>query len=172
MKTDSSDRTNPGSHVRYSCLDKAELTSQLRQTKSLQKDESRRVKQLKAKLEAAIERASHTIDEETHSDLVSIAEQKSSVVAKQFPPNSFANVFWYQQLKAATRPNSKGMHWHPLMIKWALYLQYQSAGIYETIRNYIRSTSLTTNTEGLFTLQAILSMTEPMMPQICLNSNL
>ena len=71
MKADSSDRMNPGSHVRYSCLDKAELNSQLRQTKSLQKDESRRVKQLEAKL------TSHTIDEETHSDLVSIIEQQS-----------------------------------------------------------------------------------------------
>ena len=140
MKADNSDRTNPSSHVRYSCLDKDELTSRLRQVKSFQKDASRKVKQLEAKLaaaEAAIERASHTVDEETHSDLVSIVEQQSSVVAKQFPPNSFAHVFWHQQLKAATRPNSRGMRWHPLMIKWALFLQYQSAGAYETIRNYV-----------------------------------
>ena len=126
--------------MRYSCLDKEELTSRHRQTKILQNDESRKVKQLEAKLEgaeAALERASHTVDEETHSDLVSIVKQQSSVVAKQFPPNSFAHVFWHQQLKAATHPNSRGMHWHLLMIKWALYLQYQSAGAYETIRNYV-----------------------------------
>ena len=140
MKTDNSGRTVPSSHVRYSCLDKAELTSRLRLTKSLQKDMSRRVKQLKAKLEAAkaaIERGSHTVDDETHSDLVKIVEQQSSVVSKQFPPDSFAYIFWQQQLKAATSPNSRGMRWHPLMIKWALYLQYQSAGAYETIRSYI-----------------------------------
>lgn len=139
-KAGSSDRTNPSSHVRYSCLDKEELTSRLRQTKILQNDESRKVKQLEAKLEAAkaaLKRASHTVDEETHSDLVSIVKQQSSVVAKQLPPNSFTHVFWHQQLKAAIHPNSRGMRWHLLMITWALYLQYQSAGAYETIRNYV-----------------------------------
>ena len=63
-------------------------------TKSLQKDTSRKVKQLTAKLEAAkaaIERASHTVDDETYSDLVKI------VVSKQFPPDSCSH-FWQQQL--------------------------------------------------------------------------
>ena len=92
-----SERTKPSSHARYSCLSKAELTSRLKQTKSLQKDTSRKVKQLEAKLEAAqaaIERASHAVDEGTHSDLVTIVEQQSSVVAKQFPPDSFAHICW------------------------------------------------------------------------------
>ena len=43
------------------------------------------MKQLTAKLEAAkaaIEMASHTVDDETHSDLVKIVEQQSSVVSK------------------------------------------------------------------------------------------
>ena len=134
------ERTKPSSHARYSCLDKAELTSRLTQTKSLQKDTSRKVKQLEAKLEAAqaaIERASHAVDEGTHSDLVTIVEQQSSVVAKQFPPDSFAHIFWQQQVKAAKCSKSKGMRWHPLMIKWVLYLQYQSAGAYETVRSYV-----------------------------------
>ena len=140
LKTQSSERTSPSSHAQYGCLDKEELISRLRQTKSLQKDASRKTKQLEAKLEAAqaaIERASHTVGDETHSDLVSIVKQQSSVVSKQFPPDSFCHVFWQQQLKAATCPNSRGMRWHPLMIKWVLYLQYQSAGAYETICSYI-----------------------------------
>ena len=59
------------------------------------------MKQLTAKLEAAkaaIERASHTVDDETHSDLVKIVEQQGSVFSKQFLPNSFADIFWQQQL--------------------------------------------------------------------------
>ena len=135
MKADSSGRSNPSSHVRYSRLDKIRVNEKA-STKSLQKDTSRKVKQLTAKLEAAkaaIERASHTVDDETHSDLVKIVEQQSSVVSKQFPSDSFAYIFWQQHFKAATSPNSRGMRWHPLMIKWTLYLQYQSAGAYETI---------------------------------------
>ena len=66
---------------------------------SLQEDTSWKVKQLSAKLEAAkaaIERASHTVEDETHSDLVKIVEQQCSLVSKQFPPNSFGHVFWQQ----------------------------------------------------------------------------
>ena len=45
------------------------------------------MKQLTAKLEAAkaaIERASHAVDDEIHSDLMKSVEQQSSVVSKQF----------------------------------------------------------------------------------------
>ena len=45
------------------------------------------MKQLTAKLEAAkaaTERASHAVDDETHSDLMKSVEQQSSVVSKQF----------------------------------------------------------------------------------------
>ena len=45
------------------------------------------MKQLTAKLEAAkaaTERASHTVDDETHSDLMKSVEQQSFVVSKQF----------------------------------------------------------------------------------------
>ena len=61
MKADSSGRSNPSSHVRYSCLDKIRVNEKT-STNSLQKDTSQKVKQLTAKLEAAkaaIERASH-----------------------------------------------------------------------------------------------------------------
>ena len=64
LKTQSSERTNPSSHARYGCLDREELTSRLRQTKSLQKDASRKTKQLEAKLEAA------------HAGLVTLWETK------------------------------------------------------------------------------------------------
>ena len=81
------------------------------------------MKQLTAKLEAAkaaTERASHAVDDETHSDLIKSVEQQSSVVSKQFLLTLLLTFFWHQQLKAATSSNSRGMRWHPLMIKWAL----------------------------------------------------
>ena len=100
----------------------------------LQVSTARRVKQLTAKLEAAIENRGHVVDEETHSDLKRIIEKQNSMVSSDSSPDSFRRNFWEQQLKAASCSSSKGMRWHPLMIKWALYLQHQSNSAYETLR--------------------------------------
>ena len=65
------------------------------------------MKQLTAKLEAAkaaTERASHAVDDETHSDLMKSVEQQSSVVSKQFLLTLLLTFLWHQQLKAATSP--------------------------------------------------------------------
>ena len=42
-------------------------------------------------------------------------------------------LFWKQQHEAATK-DPRGMRWHPLMIRFCLYIQYQSSGAYETLR--------------------------------------
>ena len=42
-------------------------------------------------------------------------------------------MFWNQQFEAASR-NKHGMRWHPLMIRWCLYVQYLSSGAYEALR--------------------------------------
>ena len=33
-------------------------------------------------------------------------------------------IFWSQQMKSATVSSSKGRRWHPLVIKWCLYIQH------------------------------------------------
>ena len=55
---------------------------------------------------------------------------KSSV-----PENSFQKIFWEQQKKASALNNSRSMKWHPLMVKWCLYLKHLSSKAYETIRD-------------------------------------
>ena len=49
-------------------------------------------------------------------------------------PDGFQKLFWQQQSKAASRSSAKGMRWHPLMIKWCLYLRHRSSGAYELLR--------------------------------------
>lgn len=76
----------------------------------------------------------HSIDKQMHSDIVQIMEKHKSNVEATYPPESFQHIFWDQQLKATSCADSRGMCWHPLMIKWALYLQHQSSGAYKTLR--------------------------------------
>ena len=43
-------------------------------------------------------------------------------------------MFWSQQLNASRVQKASAMKWHPLMIKWCLYLRYKSSGAYEALR--------------------------------------
>ena len=128
-------RTDPQSHTPYHCLTKEELTCRLRSLKAVHTCTVRHLHQIEQKLEMSISRCGVTVDEATHSDLLHIAKNHQAAVAAQHPPNSFARLFWEQQLKMTTCQDSCGRRWHPTMIKWALYLHHQSSSSYETLRS-------------------------------------
>lgn len=88
----------------------------------------------KRKFETAIDRSGMIVDECTHSDLAEIMKEQNNAFAAKYPTDSFPRVFWEQQLKMATTHDSRGQKWHPVMIKWALYLQYQSSSTYKALR--------------------------------------
>ena len=87
---------------------------------------------LKCKLSNVIATEGLEMDSETSDDLVYLMKQCASNTSEK---NSFQELFWKQQLKAANLKNKKSMRWHPLIIKWCLYLQYRSSGAYETLRS-------------------------------------
>ena len=49
--------------------------------------------------------------------------------------NSFEYLFWEQEMKVAQCKDSCQMRWHPIIIKWCLYLRNKSSGMYETLRH-------------------------------------
>lgn len=63
------------------------------------------------------------LDEDNHRDMASIMKKHT---ASKFPEDFFQKIFWDQQLKALSVKNLRSVRWHPLMIKWCLYLQHQS----------------------------------------------
>ena len=62
-------------------------------------------------------------------------ESSNKKVHDNYSETSFQRIFWDQQQKAAMHSNSKSMRWHPLMIKWCLYMQHCSSRVYETLRS-------------------------------------
>ena len=46
-------------------------------------------------------------------------------------------VFFQQQLESSSKNNACGMMWHPLMIRWCIYLLHQLQGAYETLRRVV-----------------------------------
>lgn len=53
---------------------------------------------------------------------------------EKYPEGSFLRIFWNQQKEAASRAG-KGRRWHPLMIRWCIYLRHLSGKAYEVLRD-------------------------------------
>ena len=104
------------------------LHKKLRQT---EKERDR----LKTKLARVIESQGVVVDSESYADLHNITQTESLQVMEKFPPGSFQRIIWEQQVEAASRKDARGMRWHPLMIRWCLYLRHRSSGAYETLRS-------------------------------------
>ena len=62
-------------------------------------------------------------------------QEHSPDIASRFPENSFERIFWDQQRQANAANKAQGRRWHPLMVKWCLYLRHVSSRAYEVLRN-------------------------------------
>ena len=54
-----------------------------------------------------------------------IMVSETPTVLQDLPENSFHRLFWEQQFEAAKQKDTHTMHWHPLMIRWCLYLRHK-----------------------------------------------
>lgn len=88
-------------------------------------------KRLKQKLQRVIDKQGVSLDEETHNDIRRMMKDTSNAANTN---TLFQKIFWNQQLRAASLTDSRQMKWHPLIIRWALYLRHQSNKCYETLR--------------------------------------
>ena len=126
--------TSVVSHVNYRYLPTPEKDQRLREFHSQHRNTTKRLKWLQHKLAVAIEEKGISVDKSMHGDLTQIMNECADKVAAQHQVGSFARVFWEQQLKAASCKDQRQMRWHPLMVKWCLYLRHQSSSVYETMR--------------------------------------
>ena len=127
-------RSDPSSSVNYRYLSEAELKDRLRAMHDLQRNTQKKLERLKTKIAKSVERTGVNLDENSHNDLVKVVEECTEEALSKHQPSSFQHVFWRQQLECARLPNNRQRRWHPLMIKWALYVRHLSGKAYDTIR--------------------------------------
>lgn len=89
---------------------------------------------LRKKVGDMIQEGGVTVDDTMCDDLLTIMKKHGS------PTNDaseckFKEIFWEQQLKAASLKDSRSMRWHPAIIQWCLYLHHRSSDCYKTLRN-------------------------------------
>ena len=135
------DQVSPGcssgqSHTNYRYCNTPEnmqgLPASLHYTVRLQR---RALQHLEAQLAKVIQISGVRLEDSVQGDLLQIMNDHSDSVTAQYGEDSFAAIFWNQQIKAASAKSNSRRRWHPLVLKWCLYLHHISSKAYETICN-------------------------------------
>ena len=134
------DRTHPSSHTTYSVLKSPEIRERLSRLHHENVCLKSQITQLREKINDAVNNDGVTVDPDLNDDLKDMVEKSRDKVYKNYPEGSFERVFWEEQEKALSLNDSRSMKWHPVYIKWCLYLRHLSGQAYEMLREsgYIR----------------------------------
>ena len=98
------------------------------------KKQKRQIKTLQDKLSHHIQNSRVKINENTQEELAMLMQKYGKSVVQEYGEDSFHTIFWMQQMQALGAQNKRQVRWHPMIIRWALYLHYKSSGAYETLR--------------------------------------
>ena len=128
------DRSAPSSHTNYRYLSTPEKLDRLRHWHDKSRALQKKILRCQERIAGLVAKEGVSMDADTTADLHAVMEEENINVAKQYLENSFERIFWDQQREASSK-SSKGMRWHPAIIKWCLYLRYQSSKAYELVRN-------------------------------------
>ena len=81
---------------------------------------------LREKLSRVVEQVGICLDDEASGFVKGIADSSEcQSYISTMPGSSFHHIFWMQQIEASNKTNAKAMRWHPLMIRWCLYLRHK-----------------------------------------------
>jgi len=122
--------TSPSSHTNLEYLTPSEISHTLQGRYNASK---KVISCLQAKVKQLTETQGVTVEPSLHDDLVIVMDRHENEVIKQHNELSFQMLFWKQQREALKK--GKGIRWHPLVIKWCLYLHHCSSKAYKVLRN-------------------------------------
>ena len=123
--------------MNYRYLTSPEKMARLHSTKNESRALKMRLKRLEAKLAEMVEKNGVTIDDVLSEDMCKMMAENDRRVQEEFKEDTFQYIFWKQQREAMGKEGVKrnGIRWHPLIIKWCLYLRHQSSKAYDTLRD-------------------------------------
>ena len=124
--------TSLSSHANYRYLTTPQRSLRL---KTLQKrfDANKKVvSQLQEKVKRLLDTQGLNV-QSSLEDLVTVMNQHENDLISRCDEDSFQMLFWKQQCQALSK--GTGVRWHPLMIKFCLYLHHCSSKAYKVLRN-------------------------------------
>ena len=122
-------RTSDTSTANLRYLSREELIERVKNAQNQKKEAIRHASKLHKIVQKEIEKEGVELSKEQNENL--------SKVLKENPPDfeegSPAWLLWQQQKEMAEKKDSRGMRWHPLMIRWCLSIYYTSASAYKQL---------------------------------------
>lgn len=91
----------------------------------------RSLNNLEEKLKHHVHSSGVRIQKYIHCDITDLLEKYSESVRLDNNEEAFKSIFWNKNLALKDK---RQIRWHPLLIRWALYLHYKSSGGYEILR--------------------------------------
>ncbi|KAH3859782.1 hypothetical protein DPMN_102605 [Dreissena polymorpha] len=111
-----------------------ELCLKLKEQKGEISDLTNTVWKLKRQYENSIKKEGVSVKEHESLELSSLMDSCSEQFKRGFPDsNSRQRLFWEQQELYANKPDKRGMRWHPMIIRWCLFLRQKSQAAYDAI---------------------------------------
>ena len=120
QRVSDSSKTN----VRY--LTREELEERLSQAQSAKREALKKVSNMAIKIKKLIQEEGVIVTEEESSLFKDIITSNTP----EFEEFSPQELLWNQQKEQAGKSNSRGMRWHPLIIRWCLSIYYTSPAAY------------------------------------------
>ena len=118
--------THPSSHTSYAALRTPEIVERLHRMHKENKLLKKQISRLQQKISSAIATEGVEVDVDLHDDLKSMANDCTAEIQHSNPEGSFQRLFWEEQIKASSVVNARARRWHPVFIKWCLYLRHLS----------------------------------------------
>lgn len=128
----SSDGTTDSSSVNYRFLSREELIERLGNVQKKKKEVIQKLATLNSKVQEDIGKSGLVLQEEEHNSFKKVLVENDDFEFEEETPQW---LLWQQQKLQASKSNSKGMRWHPLIIRWCLSIYYTSSAAYKQMSN-------------------------------------
>ena len=128
-------RSSSQSHTNYRYCNTPEKYARLTSLHDMVRLQRRALQHLESHLAKIIQVSGVKLEEPVEDDMLQVMDNHANSIMVKYGEDSLQAIFWDQQVRAATTKGSSGRRWHPLVVKWCLYLHHLSTKAYETIRN-------------------------------------
>jgi hypothetical protein len=110
-----------------------ERLSALRNARLTLRKRDRRIAYIKRKLDSLTLERGVAVESDVQLEIQGVIERES-LQMESLGNSDFRRIFWEQQVAALKVKGPKGMHWHPLFLRWCLNLSRVSPKAYEIMR--------------------------------------
>ena len=122
------------SHANYRWLSAHKLRLRLKSVAKALRSLSKPRQRLSMKLKRLIAKQGVDLTEEDSSDIERVVDG----AYKAFSPESFEHLLLQQQKKFNSLSKKSSMRWHPLIIRFALHIQYSSSAAYRALGQFLK----------------------------------